>query len=63
MNEKRSRDMYKHLTVVALALVLFLGAATANALDYKDWVPLLPESIGGLDKSGEPDGALSLIHI
>lgn len=57
MNEKRSRDMYKHLTVVALALALFLGASTANALDYKDWVPLLPESIGGLDKSGEPDGA------
>lgn len=49
--------MYKHLTVIALALVLLLGASTASALDYKAWVPLLPESISGLDKAGEPNGA------
>ncbi|MEF8823109.1 MAG: hypothetical protein V5B78_02070 [Desulfohalobiaceae bacterium] len=49
--------MYKHLMVIPLALVFFLAASTANALDYTNWVPLLPESIGGLDKAGEPNGA------
>lgn len=34
----------------------FLMVSTNYALDYKDWVSLLPESINGLSKSGNPEG-------
>jgi hypothetical protein len=37
------------------ACLLFISAA-AGASDYKDWIPLLPEGLGGLQKSGKPEG-------
>lgn len=49
--------MSRYLTVIALALVFFIGASTANALDYTKWIPLLPDSISGLEKAGDPEGA------
>lgn len=48
--------MRKYITVLMIALGLFLGSSAANAFDYKDWIPLLPESIGGMEKQGDPDG-------
>lgn len=38
------------------AALMLLAAPAANAIDYNDWIPLLPENIGGLDKQGETDG-------
>ncbi|MGM0452426.1 MAG: DUF4367 domain-containing protein [Thermodesulfobacteriota bacterium] len=48
--------MQKSVTIFLIALGFILASSTANALDYRDWVPLLPESIGGLDKQGDPEG-------
>ena len=48
--------MRKSITIFLIALGFILASSAANALDYKDWVPLLPESIGGLDKQGDAEG-------
>ncbi|MFO7760248.1 MAG: hypothetical protein R6V20_01365 [Desulfobia sp.] len=48
--------MRKYITVFFIALGFILASSAANAFDYQDWIPLLPESIGGLDKQGEPEG-------
>lgn len=37
-------------------LMLVMSFAT-YALDYKNWIPVLPEKIGGLEKAAEPNGA------
>lgn len=39
-----------------LALGLLLFSMTAGASDYKAWIPLLPDTLGGMGRSGEPDG-------
>jgi hypothetical protein len=39
-----------------LALCLLLFSVTAGATDYKAWVPLLPDTLAGLTRSGKPDG-------
>ena len=39
-----------------LALYLLLFSVTAGATDYKAWVPLLPDTLAGLTRSGKPDG-------
>ncbi len=48
---------FKFLTIPAAILCLLALSPIARAADYQDWIPLLPESIDGLDKSGSPDGA------
>ena len=48
--------MRKYITVFLIAVGFILATSAANAFDYKKWLPLLPESIGGLDKQGEPEG-------
>ncbi len=52
-----ARDLAKSLTILMSVLCLLLVPSLADASDYKDWIPLLPDSIGGLSKSGDPDGA------
>jgi len=29
---------------------------TATAMDYKDWIQFLPETLGGMPRSGKPEG-------
>ena len=41
---------------VVLALCFLLLPAITGALDYKTWFPILPQRLGGLQRSGEPDG-------
>lgn len=48
--------MRKSLTILMIALGFILASSAASAFDYRDWVPLLPESIGGMDKQGDPEG-------
>ena len=38
-------------------LCLAFMISSVQAADYKDWIPMLPESIGGQQKVGEPSGA------
>jgi hypothetical protein len=37
-------------------LCLFLLPTTAQALDYKAWLPILPDTVAGMARSGEPQG-------
>ena len=39
-----------------LTLLLLLFSTTAGASDYKAWLPLLPDTLGGMPRSGEPEG-------
>jgi hypothetical protein len=39
-----------------LALGFLLLPAVSGALDYKTWIPILPQRLGSLQTSGEPDG-------
>ena len=41
---------------VFLALCLLLFSVKAGATDYKAWIPLLPDTLGGIGRSGKPDG-------
>ena len=41
---------------VVFALCLLLFPVSAEAIDYKGWIPLLPAALGGNARSGEPDG-------
>ncbi len=41
---------------ILLGLFLSLIHVNAGALDYKDWIQLLPETVGGLSRHGKPDG-------
>jgi hypothetical protein len=41
---------------VFFVLCLFLLPVTAEAIDYKAWIPLLPDTVGGIARSGEPHG-------
>ena len=44
------------IIVIIISVCLLLVAVAAGAEDYKNWIPLLPETIGGLDRAGKPDG-------
>lgn len=47
----------KLLSISSIVLSLFfLLAPAALALDYNNWISLLPDSISGVAKSGEPQG-------
>ncbi len=41
---------------VVLALCFLLLPEVAGAFDYKTWFPILPQRLGSLQTSGEPDG-------
>lgn len=42
--------------IVLVSVCLLLISVTASASDYKDWIPLLPETVGEMQRSGKPDG-------
>lgn len=48
--------MRKYIKILIIALSLIFVSTAANAFDYKDWIPLLPESIDGMEKQGDPAG-------
>ena len=48
--------MRNSIPILIIALGFILVSSSANAFDYKDWVPLLPESINGMEQKGEPEG-------
>ncbi|MGM0611709.1 MAG: hypothetical protein ACQES5_11595 [Thermodesulfobacteriota bacterium] len=48
--------MRKNIGIFMAALSLTMVSTTANAFDYQDWIPLLPESMGGIEKQGDPSG-------
>jgi hypothetical protein len=50
----RIRNIF--IFVVALCVMLSASVAVAAEYDYKDMIPVLPDSIGGMAKSGDPDG-------
>jgi hypothetical protein len=37
-------------------ICVLLVALPASAADYKQWIPLLPMTLGGLPQSGQPNG-------
>ncbi len=39
-----------------MSLCLLLISVTAAASDYKSWIPLLPDTVGSIGRSGKPDG-------
>jgi hypothetical protein len=39
-----------------MSVCLLLISVTAAASDYKAWIPLLPDTLAGLSRSGKPDG-------
>jgi len=41
--------------IMALTLVLFLSPALTFSADYKDWLPYIPDTIGGKKKSRKDD--------
>jgi hypothetical protein len=42
--------------IVLISMCLIAVSVMAGATDYKTWMPLLPETIGGMGRSGKPDG-------
>ena len=44
----------KHVLLIVFAFLM--TAVMANAADYKVWMPLMPEELGGLKRSGDPEG-------
>ncbi len=48
--------MCRFVTIFVIALGFILASSAANAFDYKNWVPLLPENIGKMIKQGDPEG-------
>ena len=41
---------------ILMATCLLLVSVWVDATDYKGWLPLIPETLGNLAKSGDPDG-------
>lgn len=48
--------MQRAIIVFMITFGLIFTASAANAVDYNNWIPMLPESISGMEKQGEPDG-------
>lgn len=40
----------------SVVLLLLLATSLCQAADYKQWLPLLPESAMGIPRSGDPEG-------
>jgi len=41
--------------IILMATCLLLVSVWVGATDYKNWLPLIPETLGDLAKSGDPD--------
>jgi hypothetical protein len=48
--------MYAKAKVILLVVCLLSISVAVGATDYKSWLPLIPNTLGGLTRSGEPDG-------
>ena len=48
--------MNAKVRIMLVATCLLLISVNINAADYKNWLSLLPETLGGLDRAGKPDG-------
>lgn len=48
--------MRNSLPFLVLALTFLAVSSTAHALDYENWTPLIPDTMGGLEKQGDPKG-------
>ncbi len=48
--------MYAKGKIILLAVYLLSISVAVGATDYKSWLPLIPNTLGGLTRSGEPDG-------
>ncbi len=42
--------------IILMATCLLLVSVWVGATDYKSWLPLIPETLGDLTKSGDPNG-------
>jgi hypothetical protein len=42
--------------IMGVCAAILLITAVVGAKDYKTWTPLLPETVAGMARSGEPDG-------
>ena len=42
--------------IVLVCICLLLIPVTIGAADYKNWLGLIPETLGGLSRAGDPDG-------
>jgi hypothetical protein len=42
--------------ILGVCAAMVLMTAVAGAKDYKTWAPLLPETVAGMARSGEPEG-------
>ncbi|MFQ5842842.1 MAG: hypothetical protein ACE5I8_10440 [Thermodesulfobacteriota bacterium] len=42
--------------IVLMSVFLLLVSMRAGAADYKSWISLLPDTLGGMARSGKPDG-------
>ena len=48
--------MYAKGKMIFFAVCLLSISVAVGATDYKSWLPLIPDTLGGLARSGEPDG-------
>jgi len=44
------------LSSIFMGIGILMLAVTADAANYKNWIPVVPETIDGCAKSGEPKG-------
>ncbi|MFW6011338.1 MAG: hypothetical protein ACOC8Q_02400 [Desulfosalsimonas sp.] len=47
---------FNWLKIIVISIALIITSSAANAFDYQDWIPLLPENIGEMEKTDEPSG-------
>jgi len=50
------KTLMRQKILITLTFVLFLTPGLSWALDYKDWLPLLPDEIGGLKTKSKDNG-------
>ncbi len=48
--------MYAKARIILISICFLLVSVSVYASDYKQWIPLLPETLGGLAQSAKPDG-------
>lgn len=48
--------MRNYLAAFVIVLSFMAVSLTVHAPGYEDWVPLLPASMGGINKQGDPEG-------
>ncbi len=48
--------MYTKVRIFLISICFLLVSVSVYATDYKQWIPLLPGTLGGLTQSGKPDG-------